>query len=446
MQEKTARTNILALQKFLIHEQDAILQALSADLGKPPMEAFNSEIALLLGEVEAVLKHVKRWSKPQKIKRNWVSMFTRAGVVRAPRGRVLIISPWNYPIYLCLSPLLYALAGGNKVTIKPSEYSPATSFLLADKLPNYFSEGIIDVYPGNAAVSRDLLTHTWDLVFFTGSPETGRKVYAQAAATMSPCVLELGGCNPVIFASHANYKTLLKRLLWGKFFNAGQTCIAPNIALFPIAYKEQIIKELQSIMQQFWPENSSGPGDFALMVNETHLERVQGVQQKLLDSGAKVVYSWEQSIRGRQLGPSIFEVQASHQALLTSHEIFGPLLPVYFYTSQEDALHMVKSEQTPLVLYLMGGDATWQQKWIQSIPASSVCINEVLGRMGFTTAPFGGEGSSGFGSNRGESGFQTFTHARVTVQKHERWGMPGVFPPYRKLTDSLKKILPRFYR
>jgi len=435
----TQRRVHLDLLSLCLEEcEQAFFDALTADFNKPPFESFLTEIFPVTDEIHFARKRLKRWIKPQKV-RTAIQLFPASSRIHyEPKGTVLIIGAWNYPINLVLAPLVAALTAGNTVLIKPSELAPATSAALKKCLETYFPPDVLQVVEGDGAFTSALLEHKFDHVFYTGSTNVGRIIYEKAAKHLCPVTLELGGKSPAIFHTSANLAKGVKRLIWGKFLNGGQTCVAPDYVLVPLALKADFLKACKDNLDQFFRD---GHATQSHIINERHFQRLVQLLQ-----GNQVIHAGgENNPAELWIAPTVVEISDLSHPLM-QEEIFGPILPVIFYDTEKEIKVIISRNPDPLALYVFSANTDFNKKTLCENPSGGAVINDVILHLSNAHLPFGGRGNSGFGSYHGFHGFQTFSHAK-SVLRQVNWIDPSFrYAPYtnrkmkflRKLTSFLK--------
>ncbi|RXK85076.1 aldehyde dehydrogenase family protein [Chlorobaculum sp. 24CR] len=433
------RGQLRGLDAFLREREAAIAEAIHADLGKPVAETWLTETAWLRSEIRYVLKHLRGWIRPKKVGVPLHYQPARAFVEREPLGVVLIIGAWNYPLQLCLAPLIGALAGGNCAVVKPSEMAPATSALLFGELGRSVDPEAVRVAEGDAAFTASLLEHRFDHLFFTGSRRKGREVMAAAARHLTPVTLELGGKSPVIVTEKADLRLAARRIAWAKFLNAGQTCVAPDYLLVHKSVEEQLLAMMKEALREFFGDDPQSSADYGRIVDARNFRRLEALRREgaLVEGGGPNEAS-------RYIAPTILR-DVPEDSDLMKEEIFGPLLPVRSFTTLEEAVGMVRSLDAPLAVYLFSRDRAELRYLREHTRSGGVCCNDLLFQAAIPGLPFGGRGASGIGVYHGRAGFETFTAERSVL---ERGGFPDPdlrYPPYTAGRFSLlKKIVTIF--
>jgi aldehyde dehydrogenase (NAD+) len=451
------KRQLTSLINLLKENYDTLSEALSSDLGKSLFEGQVTEIEIVLGEcVEAIAK-LDKWVAPVSVGSPGVLVPSACWIRNEPRGVVLIIAPFNYPLFLSLGPLVSALAGGNVAVLKPSELCPATSAALARLVPKYFAPTVVAVVEGAIMETTALMKLPWDLVFFTGSARVGSIVAEAAAKTLTPCVLELGGKSPLIVTENAPHmRTMCNRILWGKTVNAGQTCVAPDYVLCHRSVVEPFLAGLKAAEKDMFGDDIKGGKIFSRNVSETHTQRlIDMVKQCEADKNCKIVLggSKDASAKEKYLAPTVVLMDKPQDVDILKHEIFGAILPVIPYDDEAWAVAYVNSQPgTPLAFYCFTESAAQYDRLLDRIPSGGTIRNDVLLHGAVSSLPFGGVGTSGYGSAHGIHGFQAFTHKRSVMYKpcHPIWEFGDMrYPPYNKyggmsgkLFKALMRVLP----
>ncbi len=417
---------LAALATLMTEERDAILGALVADVGKPIVEAMGSEFPM--GELAHVRKELLGWMQAESISLPAAQEGQATAEIRHdPLGVTLIIGAWNYPFQLTLGPLIGAIAGGNAAVIKPSELTPNCAAVIARAVEKYLDVDAFAVVQGGIPETTELLKQKWDKIFFTGSPAVGKIVMRAAAENLVPTVLELGGKSPAIVAPDANLAIAATRIAWGKYFNAGQTCIGVDYALVHDTVYDDFVVAMKGKVNEFFGDDPASSKDFARIVNQANLERLV----KLLD-GQNVIAGGEYRLEERYLAPTLLGDVDPTTPVMTE-EIFGPILPIMRYTDIDDAIAFVRAGEIPLAAYFFTEDIDLQEKLLAEIRSGGACINDALGHAGVPGAPFGGIGNSGMGSYHGKDSYLTFTHRRTVENRSTTRDRDFGYPPYPAL-------------
>lgn len=430
------RTQLRQLHRLLTEQEAPILAALAADLGKPPMEAYAAEIGVVLAEIDHALKHLNGWCSPRRVKVALAFKPGSAEIMPDPLGVVLIISPWNYPMQLLLAPLVAALAAGNTVVLKPSEVAPATAAAMADLLPLYLDQRVVQVVTGGVTETTELLAEQFDYIFYTGSGSVGRVVMAAAAKHLTPVTLELGGKSPAIIAADADIHVAARRIAWGKFLNAGQTCVAPDYVLVDEAVEDAFTRALLQALSDFYGNDPQGSADYARIVNERHWDRLTG----LLDAGGyeATVCGGHGDRAARYLPPTVLSGVKPDAAVMQT-EIFGPILPIIAVSDVGEAIRFVNDRDKPLALYIFSKSDDVVDRVLTHTSAGGVLVNHTVLHVGVTELPFGGVGASGMGSYHGKAGFDTFSHSKSVLRKPTKPDPSILYPPYKGWKYKLVK-------
>ncbi len=409
-----------------------ILTALHADLGKPAMDTWTAEIGLVLGEIRHALKHLKKWMKPRRAKVPMLAWPGKARVGREPCGVVLILGPWNYPFQLVLSPLVGAIAGGNCAILKPSELSPHTTAIISKLIRETFAEEFIAVVEGEREVSEALLTEKFDHIFFTGSTTVGRSVMTAAAKHLTPVTLELGGKCPVIVSGLHDLKsieTAARRIAWGKFMNAGQTCVAPDHVWVDRSIHDAFVEAVGRISRGFFDRESGH------LINRRHFDRVAAFLQD-----GRIASGGGHDAAGLWIEPTVL-TDVSPQSPVMQEEIFGPVLPVIAFDSLDAVLSEIRSRPSPLAVYVFSNDETVKRKVIAETRSGGVCVNDTVVHITGDDLPFGGVGDSGMGRYHGKASFDCFTHERVVLRRSLAFDLDFRYPPPKLSLAKLKKLM-----
>ncbi|MCC6287349.1 MAG: aldehyde dehydrogenase family protein [Chitinophagaceae bacterium] len=421
------------LKEMVLRNEEAIFNALYADLRKSKEECYVTENGLVLSELKTALKNLKTWMKPETTCTNLINFPSFSKIYHDPLGVVLIIGAWNYPLQLLLIPLISAIAGGNCVVLKPSELAPATAKLIEKMITDSFPEEYIKVIngEGETIVPGMMNSFRFDHVFYTGSAGVGKSIYKMAAEKLIPVTLELGGKSPAIVEEDADITIAAKRIVLGKFINAGQTCIAPDYVLVHENVKENFLQALSDNIKKFWGEHPKQSADYGRIISQKRFEKICSY----LNEG-EIFTGGEIDSKELFIAPTIL-VNISADATIMHEEIFGPVLPVIPYSTTQEAVKIVKYNDNPLALYLFTRSNKIEQSWINTISFGNGCVNNVAWHFTNHYLPFGGIAQSGTGAYHGKYGFLTFTHAKP-VMKTASWFDPAIkYPP---LTGKLKWI------
>lgn len=436
--EAWRRQQLKAMRQLLDESENDILDALHADLGKPPTEGM-VEVLALRQELKLCDRLLRRWMRPRKVTVPLPLQPGQAEVIREPLGCVLIIGPWNYPFHLTLQPLISALAAGNTAVVKASEHAPATAALIERLLQNTFDSDVVQVVQGDGGTAAALVDQGYDHIFFTGGGSIGSKVLAGAARHLTPVTLELGGKSPAVVLAGADLAVTARRLIWGKGLNAGQTCIAPDYLLVERDLRTPLLEALKTARTELYGDSPLHSPDLGQIINTRQYQRLE----RLLH-GAKaqdqVLIGGECDATNRQIAPTVLAVDRSDDPLMQD-ELFGPLLPMIEVQDLAMAMEQIRSQPKPLALYLFGGTAAQQQQLLMGSSSGGVCFNDVVMHVGIPDLPFGGVGPSGMGSYHGEAGFRTFSHERSVLRRPFAFDLRLRYPPYRLSLDWMRRLL-----
>ena len=422
------------LRSEILAKEDAIYEAVYKDLRKSKFEAYFSEIGVVVSEIDSTLKHIDSWSKPKKIRAAGLNFPSRDYIYSEPYGTVLIIAPWNYPFQLAVAPLIAAIAAGNTVVLKPSEHTTHTSQLIEDILSTVFIPEHVKVVQGGITETTMLLKERWDYIFFTGSVAVGKIVAKAAAPYLTPVTLELGGKNPCIVDNSMSTQLIAKRLVWGKFVNAGQTCIAPDYLLVHSSIKAQLISDLKTEIVKAYGENPQTSSDYPRIVNATHLSRLTSM---LTDSN--VIFGGTYDDSDSYLAPTLID-EPSLDSEVMKDEIFGPILPILSYDTESDIDSVLSQYEKPLGFYVFSNDTSFYKKMIETYSFGGGTINDTMVQFGNSRLPFGGVGESGIGAYHGRLGFDTFSHKKGIVIKANWIDIPLRYAPYKNKLEKLKLL------
>ncbi|PPQ70858.1 hypothetical protein CVT26_014081 [Gymnopilus dilepis] len=411
-------------------------EAMAIDLGRPTLEARFLELVPTIGEVATQLKNIDKWTKPEKppFSINFGPM--RPVIRKEPKGTVLIIAPFNYPMWLTLGPLAGAIAAGNTVLVKPSESTKATSALMTELLEQHLDKDVVRMVNGAVPETTKILELQWDHILYTGNSRVAKIVATAAAKHLTPVTLELGGKSPVIVDPNVDLKLAAKRLMWGKVVNAGQTCVAPDYILVPKEFQDKFVQALKDVYEEFYPPEKppSSPGAFARLIHQQAAARVAGLLEK---TQGKIVFGGEVDIEKRYISPTVVRDVKGDDSLM-SEEIFGPVLPVVPVDSIDDAIKFVNAREHPLALYVFSQDDKFKTKVFDNTQSGAACVNETVVHPGAEGLPFGGIGPSGYGYHTGKYSFDLFTHLRASLDNPSwiDWILSFRFPPYNEKKEA----------
>ena len=431
------KNRIAALKKLrqvLEAHEEEIYQALEADLHKSRTETYMCELGLVYSELSYMVKHLRSFAKDRRVPTPLAQFAARSYVKTSPRGVTLIMSPWNYPLLLTLDPLIDAIAAGNTAILKPSAYAPATGKVLETIIGEAFHPGLAAVVTGGREENQQLLQQEFDYIFFTGSSSVGREVLKAAAPHLTPVSLELGGKSPCIVDETADLKLAARRIVFGKFLNCGQTCVAPDYLVCHKSVCQPLLEALkQEIQRQFGPDPLKNP-DYGRIINEKHFSRLSG-----LEAGSPVFFGGRKEPSTLRMEPTLL-FPCTWEEPVMGEEIFGPLLPVLTYESLDDLLEIINSRPHPLALYFFSKDQAAIRKVTEVCPFGGGCINDTIIHLATTHMGFGGVGSSGMGAYHGKVGFDAFSHKKSIVDKKTWMDLPMRYQPYTPLSDKLIRL------
>lgn len=425
-----------ALHRMLSEQDHRLVEALKADLGKAEEESYLTEISFVKGEIHHMLKSLRRWLKPKKVRLPLGFQPARAKLMYEPLGTVLILAPWNYPVMLLLSPLVGALASGNTVLLKPSEVAGHTAQVLAEIIPQYLDSQAVQVIQTDVQGTSIILEYAFDHIFYTGSSSVGKIIMAAAAKHLTPVTLELGGKSPVWIDDTVDIQAAARRIAWAKFLNAGQTCVAPDYILTTDAVAERLIPELRRAIERLYPQAQNNP-DYGQIINQRHTERIQqllsDVQEKQIVMGGHV------DVAQRYIEPTIVDDVALDSKLM-QEEIFGPILPIVRVSTLNDAIQYINSQPKPLALYVFSNDEHCRTQMEEKTSSGALCFNFAVAYLGAKNLPFGGVGNSGMGRYMGEYSLLTFGHQKPVFTK-PLWldTLRLVAAPYNRLSRLVAK-------
>ncbi len=423
------------LKEAIVSREDAIHEALYKDLKKSTPEAYITETGLVVKEIEEAIAKTHKWAKPRKVK---TPLFFAPGASKIhpePYGTVLIIAPWNYPFQLMFSPLVGAICAGNTVVCKPSECAPHTGAIIKEIIESIYPPEYIAVVEGGIPESTALLKERWDYIFFTGSTHVGRIVYQAAAKHLTPVTLELGGKSPCIVDSNIHLENTARRIVWGKFMNVGQTCIAPDYLLVKKDIKDALLEKIQEKITQFYTDNPQESEDYGRIINERNFDRlVSLIDQK------KVIFGGKTDRGDKYISPTIMDGVTRDDDIM-QQEIFGPLIPVIEYDSIDEAIDFVNAGEKPLALYIFTKDTSLSDRVLKECPSGGGCVNDTVVHIGNPNLPFGGVGESGIGAYHSEASFDTFSHNKSVLHKSPSIDLDVRYAPWGKNYSKLKFLL-----
>lgn len=421
-----------ALKDYIIEHEDDINEALANDLGKSSFEAYTTEVGFVISSINHALKNLRKWMKPVYVRSPYHQVGASSFIQSEPLGAVLIIGPYNYPFQLIVEPLIGAIAAGNTAILKPSEFASHTEKVLKDMISSLFAAEYIEVITGDQSTTQSLIHLPFDHIFFTGSTRVGQIVYEAASKNLVPVTLELGGKSPTIVDHTANIPVAAKRIIFGKFLNAGQTCIAPDYVYVDRRVKDELINEMKKAIAKFYPTDNQ----YGTIINERHYNRIEG-----LINSSKVAFKGIESTRPLHIPPTLLDNVSWNDAVM-KEEIFGPLLPILTFDTISEVIQVLKGQDKPLALYLFSEDHGTQQRVWSELSFGGGAINDTIMHIANPDLPFGGVGTSGMGAYHGKTSFDTFSHRKSTVKRTTAIDLPLAYPPYSATREKLiRKLL-----
>jgi aldehyde dehydrogenase (NAD+) len=433
------RAQLRALRRLLVEAGPELEEALAADLGKSPAESQVSEIGVVVAEVDHALRHVRRWARSAPVAVPYAVAPASARVVPEPLGVVLVIAPWNYPVQLLLGPLVGALAAGNAVVLKPSEVAPATSTALARLVPRFLDPRAVAVVEGGAEATTDLLAQRFDHIFFTGGGAVARVIARAAAENLTPTTLELGGKSPVWIDDTVDVEVAARRLAWGKFMNAGQTCVAPDYVLATPAVAARLTAALDRAITAFYGADPETSPDFGRIVADRHVDRLAGLLE-----GQKPAVGGSVDRSRRYVAPTVIDGVDLDSSIM-AEEIFGPILPIVHVADLDEAIRVIRSRDKPLALYVFSASRTVERRLLRETSSGAVGVGIPSAHLLVPGLPFGGVGASGSGAYHGKRSFDTFTHEKALLRKPLAPDTVGlVYPPFTSGRESfIRRVIAR---
>lgn len=428
---RTRKANLVAFEKAVLKWEKPLCEALWKDLHKSYEESYIAEVSILLGEIRTHIRNIGKWTRPQRRPTPMKLFPSRSKIISEPLGTALIISPWNYPVQLLLTPLVGVISSGCTAVLKPSPYVPEVSDVIEKMIRDTFPEEYVAVVQGDRDVNTALLEQRWDMVFFTGSPSFGRAVMAAAAKNLTPVVLELGGKSPCIIDKDADIEVAAKRVAWGKSLNAGQTCIAPDYLMLHKNIKDKFLAELEKAFRELLGDDPQKSEHFVRIVNDAAFERLAGY---LADG--EVVFGGKTDKSERYFSPTVLD-HVSPDSPVMQEEIFGPIFPVQTFSSLDEVIRFVSMREKPLALYYFGSQG---DKVLKHTTSGGSCINDVIMHIANENVPFGGVGMSGMGSYHHKRTFDVFTHYRSVISTPTWIDLPFRYMPY-KWFNVVKRLL-----
>ncbi len=423
------------LRHAILENEQAILEALAGDLGKTDFEAFVTEVFIVLNELSYALKHCRKWARPVRVSAGIINFPSTGRIYPDPYGTVLVMSPWNYPFQLAVAPLVAAVAAGNTVVLKPSNYSPATSAVIRSIAASCFPPEYVAVVEGGREANQGLLREQFDYIFFTGGVTVGKLVMESAARFLTPVTLELGGKSPCIVDETADIDTAARRIVWGKCLNSGQTCVAPDYIMAHRDIKDALVEKLIFYIKKSYGEEPCRNPEFPCIINDKHFSRLNA-----LIAGSRTVYGGHSDAGSRKISPAIAD-GVSWDDPVMQEEIFGPILPVMTFSSLEDAVAQINGRPHPLALYFFTSRNDRSRYVLSSVRFGGGCINDTVVHLTSDRLPFGGVGNSGMGNYHGKAGFDTFTHYKSILKKSVLIDIPIRYAPFGNKYRRFRRFL-----
>ncbi len=423
------------LLTIIVKYENEVVAALYKDFKKSEFETVVTETSYVISELKYTIKNMNKWAKPKQVLPSLLNFPSTDYILSEPYGKILIIAPWNYPFQLSLCPMISAISAGNQVVVKPSELTPNTSYIISKIISEVFDKQHVEVIEGGIEVSKELLTKRWDYIFFTGSINVGKIVAKAAAEFLTPITLELGGKNPCIIDKNCNITLTAKRIVWGKFINAGQTCIAPDYVIVNDKIKPQIIEALRKEIILAYGENPEISNDFARIVNSKNWKRLYAFLEN-----QTILYGGISNESNNYIAPTLID-EPKLESLIMKEEIFGPLLPILSYKNEIEIDMIIATFEKPLSLYVFSNNIKWAKQMMKKHSFGGGCINDTVIHFSNNRLPFGGVGHSGMGAYHGKYSFDTFSHKKAIVKKATWFDIPLRYAPYKNKLKFLKKIL-----
>lgn len=425
------------LKSVIKDNEDNIYDALAKDLGRPKFESYMTDFMVVIQAINDAIKNLNKWSKPKKVPTPKILWPAKSEIHSEPFGVALIIGPWNYPFQLVIDPLIGAMAAGNCAVIKPSELAPNTQKLVCDIINSTFDSNYIVSIGGGIPESQELLEQKFDYIFFTGGTAVGKIIYEAAAKNLTPVTLELGGKSPCIVGPTADLDVSAHRIMWGKFFNAGQTCVAPDFIYLHESIKDEFISKCKEVLNEYYGEDPAKSESYGRVISQRHCERLT----KLINK-EKVIVGGVWNEKEKYIAPTLLD-GVSWDDPIMQEEIFGPILPMFSYNSLDEVVGNLRSKAKPLALYLFSKDKSEQDKVINSLSFGGATINDVLSHVLNAELPFGGVGESGIGAYHGKRSFETFSHHKSVLKRSFKFNIKALYAPYtERALKLLKRIQP----
>ena len=443
---KERRTKLSSIESWLLDHKDKIRDAMYADYKKPVSEVDLTEIWAVVNEIRHIRKYLKKWMRPKKVNPTLAMANAEAWIQYEPKGVVLIITPWNFPFNLSISPLISAIAAGNCAVIKPSELTPNSSKVISKMVSDLFDENEVAIFEGDANVAKALLQKPFNHIFFTGSPKIGSTVMEKAAKHLSTVTLELGGKSPTIVDETANLKDAAQKISWGKFLNCGQICLAPDYAIVHESVKEKLLQEIKKVSAEQFSSNNGGvkqSENYARIVNSKHFERLKSLLDRTTSFGDKVYMGGQTDSSSDFIEPTVLTDVKSESPIM-SEEIFGPILPIITYNEIDEVIRLINSSPKPLGLYIFSYNRKNIDFILNNTSAGGTSINDTILHYMHLNLPFGGINNSGFGRTHGEAGFKAFSNQRSILRQSRLSPMKLLYPPYTNKVKKMIKLLMKY--
>ncbi len=421
------------LKTAILKNKKEILDCLLEDLDKCHFEGFATEVNMVISEIDYMLRNLKKIARPKKVRTPLAYVGGKSFIISEPYGQVLIIGPWNYPFQLTFAPLVGAIVAGNCAVVKPSELAPKTSAITKRLISDTFEEQYISVFEGDASISQALLEYKFDYIFFTGGTSIGKIVMQAAARNLTPVTLELGGKSPCIVDSNTKIEIAARRIAWGKFINAGQTCVAPDYVLVENSIKKKLIDGIDKSIKEFYGHNPIDSEYFCRIINHKHFERLTNYLK-----GLTIAVGGKFDFDRLRIEPTVAEVLTGNEPIM-QEEIFGPILPVLSYEKIEDAIAFVNNRPKPLALYIFTNNKQLSDRILKQTSSGGACINDTISHITSANLPFGGVGESGMGSYHGKATFDVFSHKRSVLRSSTAIDAKIKYPPYKLSVEFFEK-------
>jgi aldehyde dehydrogenase (NAD+) len=427
--------NLARLRDVIVQNEAVIFKALNDDLSKSTYEGYLSEVGVVLNEIRLTSRKLKSWARPRRVRTPFTLWVGSSRIYYEPYGITLIIAPWNYPFQLSIAPLIGSIAAGNCSVIKPSEYAPHTAAVLSQIIGSRFDSSYLAVIEGDAQAGKALLREQFDYIFFTGSVAVGKMVMAAAARHLTPVTLELGGKSPCVVDQDANIEQAARRIVFGKFLNAGQTCIAPDYLLVHASNIQRLRESIETYVKRFYGNNPRKSPDYARIINRHHFNRLVALLE-----GNRILFGGQNDPEDLYIAPTLIEDPGWEHPIM-QEEIFGPILPLLTFDDLADVISLLNSRPKPLALYVFSNQPQNYQKVIQNVSFGAGCINDTVVHFANTHLPFGGVGNSGMGNYHGKASFEAFSHQKGIFKKSFTYEPPLRYPPYKNKLAILRKFL-----